>query len=157
MKTCIRIPVLPDNLLIEHLENHELLNSLLKKHGISWVNNPELIREFYKQLIESDFYLSYMDETEVSWKSDKNLVLQLLDELILSSDSLETVLEERSIFWNDDLEFVVRMVEKSLKKYPGLMILLRFPVYSLFKDDEDREFVKNLFRNIVLNHKNMKK
>ncbi len=144
------------NLLIEHLENHELLNSLLTKHSISWVNNPELIRELYRQLTESDFYISYMDEKEVSWKSDKNLVLQLLDELILSSDSLELVLEERSIFWNDDLEFVIRMIEKSLKKYSGEESA-PIPIYSLFKDDEDREFVKNLFRNIVLHHKEYEK
>ncbi len=140
-----------DNLLINHLENHELLGTLFKDHRISWANNPELIRGLYNQLTRSEFYKSYMSEDEGSWKSDKKFILQLLNELILVSDLLDSVLEERSIYWNDDLEFVVRMVEKSLKKYsgPGSSPV---PVYSLFKDDEDREFVRSLFHNVVLKH-----
>jgi transcription antitermination protein NusB len=43
------------------------------------------------------------------------------------------------------------MVEKSLKKYAG-PDSPPIPVFSLFKDDEDREFVKNLFRNVVMKH-----
>lgn len=145
-----------NNNLIRHLENHELLCALLKKHKISWGNNPELIRELYNQLIRSDFYLSYMEEIEVSWQSDKKFVLRMLNELILVSVSLDQVLEERSIFWNDDLEFVVRMVEKSLKKYSGNNEA-DIPVYSLYKNDEDKQFVKNLFRNIIINHKEYEK
>jgi transcription antitermination protein NusB len=140
-----------DNLLVDHLEKHEVLTNLVKKHSISWVNHPELIRELYNQLIGSDFYAFYMNEKEITWKSDKNFILHLLNELILFSGSLDVVLEERSIFWNDDLEFVVRMVEKSLKKYSGPEAQ-PIPVYSLYKDEEDREFVKNLFRSIVMNH-----
>ena len=61
------------------------------------------------------------------------------------------VLEEQSIYWNDDIEFVVSMIVKSLK---------RFNEYSdsnqslmpLFKDDEDRDFTKDLFRKALINH-----
>lgn len=140
-----------DNQLITHLENHELLSSLIRKHRISWVNNPELTRELYNHLIESDFYKTYMNEEENSWKSDKKLILQLISEIILLSPSMDYVLEEKSIFWNDDLEFVVNMVEKSLKKYSG-NDSVPIPVFPLFKDEDDKTFVKNLFRNIILNH-----
>ncbi len=145
-----------NNILINHIENHELLNSLIKKHKISWVNSPELIRGLYNQLIEREFYLSYMGEIKTSWQSDKKFVVQLLNELILTSELLDQVLEERSIYWNDDLEFVVRMVEKGLKKFSpnsGTSI----SVYSLYKDCEDKQFVKNLFRNIIFNHKEYEK
>lgn len=145
-----------DNLLISYLENHELLNTLFKKHKISWDNNPELIRELFKQLIASDFYLSYLDEKEISWQSDKKMVLQLLNELILVSGSLDQVLEERSIYWNDDLEFTVLMVEKSFKKYSGSNEN-QIHVNSIFKDDEDRQFVKDLFRSVILHHREYEK
>ena len=145
-----------DNLLIRHLREHEQLNSLLKKHKISWVNHPELIRELHNQLIESDIYTAYMEEPGISWQSDRKFVLQLLDGLILSSFSLDQVLEERSIYWNDDLEFAVRMAEKSLKKFSGSPVP-PIPVFPLFKDKEDKEFVKRLFRNIVLHHKEYEK
>ncbi len=140
-----------DNRLVIHLENHQLLNSLLNKHRISWAANPELIRELYNQLTGSEFYQSYMTEEESSWKSDRKFVLRLLHETILLSGPVDAVLEERSIFWNDDLEFAVQMVEKSLKKYEGDNSP-PVPVFPLFKDDDDRVFAKNLFRNIIMNH-----
>lgn len=140
-----------DNQLISSLENHKLLNILFKKHRISWDNNPELIRNLYKHLTESEFYLSYLDEKELSWQSDKKFVLQMLNELILVSESLDQELEERSIYWNDDLEFSVLMVGKSLKKYSGSNDP-PIPIASLFKDEEDPLFVKKLFRNVVLHH-----
>ncbi len=145
-----------DNLLIRHLEDHELLNKLIKKHKISWVNYPELIRELYNQLIDSEMYSDYIDEGEVSRESDKKFVLQVLNELIINSLSLDQVLEERSIYWNDDLGFTARMAEKSLKKFSGNNAC-PVPVYSLFRDEEDRKFVKKLFRNIIIHHKEYEK
>lgn len=144
------------NMMIRHIEDHEELASLIKKHKISWVNYPELIRELYRQLTESDLYSSYMNEQKVSWQSDKRLVLQLVEELILYSPSLEQVLEERSIYWNDDLEFVVRMVEKSLRKY-SLPDDQGIQLFSLFRDEEDRQFTIRLFHSLVIHHKEYEK
>lgn len=145
-----------DNQMILHLEGHGQLNSLLQTYKISWMKNPELIRELYNQLISSGFYKSYMDEDESSWQSDKKFILQMLNELIIVSESLDQVLEERSIYWNDDLEFTVHMAEKSLKKYSG-PDGESIPVFSLFKDEEDREFVTKLFHNIVMHHEEYEK
>ena len=145
-----------ENLLVIHLENHELLNSLFKKYKISWAKNPELIKDLYEKLEKSDFYLSYMAEQEVSWHSDKKFILQLINELILFSDPVDLVLEERSIYWNHDLEFVIRMVEKSLKKFSG-NTSPPIPIFPLFKDEEDKEFVTTLFRNLVINNKDYEK
>jgi transcription antitermination protein NusB len=145
-----------ENILVSHLENHELLNSLFKKYKISWVNNPELIRELYNKLMTSEFYISYMNEEETTWNSDKKFILEMMNELFLSSESLEQVLEERSIYWNDDLDFTILMADKSLKKYSG-PDSEPIPVYSLFKDEEDREFVKRLFHNLVLHHEEYEK
>jgi len=144
------------NMMIRHIEDHEELASLIKKHKISWVNYPELIRELYRQLTESDLYSSYINEQEVSWQSDKRLVLQLVEELILYSPSLEQVLEERSIYWNDDLEFVVRMVEKSLRKC-SLPDDQGIQLFSLFRDEEDRQFTIRLFHSLVFHHKEYEK
>jgi transcription antitermination protein NusB len=140
-----------DNLLVAHLENHQLLTSLISKNSISWSANPELVRELFNQIVESSFYRSYMDEDQSSWKSDRKFILRLLREIILISGSVESVLEERSIYWNDDLEFVVQIVEKSLKKYEG-EDSPPIPVFPLFKDDDDRDFARNLFRGIIMNH-----
>ncbi|HYW94674.1 MAG TPA: transcription antitermination factor NusB, partial [Bacteroidales bacterium] len=60
------------------------------------------------------------------------------------------LLEEKSIYWNDDLDFVVAMVQKTIKKFKetdnaGKALL------ELYKNDEDREFVVMLFRKSIVN------
>jgi N utilization substance protein B len=37
--------------------------------------------------------------------------------LIYSSELLYSILEEQSIFWNDDLEFIISMMVKTFKKF----------------------------------------
>ncbi len=145
-----------ENSVIRHLEEHGKLGTLLRNHKISWAGHPELIRGLFNTLTNSEFYREYMDESEATWQSDKKFVLTLLNELILLSPQLDQVLEERSIYWNDDLEFTVRMVEKSIRKFSGENNT-PVPVYQLFKDEDDREFVRRLFMNLILNHKDYEK
>ncbi len=145
-----------DNVLIRHLENHQKLGMLLKEKKISWANHPELIRGLYNTLAGSELFTEYMNEQDPGWQSDRKFLLTLLNDLILPSPLLDQVLEEKSIYWNDDLEFVVRMAEKSLRKFSG-DDSEPVPVYQLYKDEEDREFVKRLFRNLIVNHKDYEK
>jgi N utilization substance protein B len=72
-----------------------------------------------------------------------------MTEFFASSEDLESNLEEQSIYWNDDTEYINVMIEKTLKKFKSgsgedaeLM--------PLFKNTEDEEFVKLLFRKAVL-------
>ncbi len=145
-----------DNALIRHLEEHEELNSCLKKQKISWVKYPELVRELYNQLSGSDAYRAYLEEKEPTWQSDRKFILQLLEGLFLCSESLDQALEERSIYWNDDLEFAMKMVEKSLRKFNG-NDANPVPVYNIFQDEEDKEFVRKLFHSVILHHEEYKK
>ena len=61
------------------------------------------------------------------------------------------MLEEQSIYWNDDIEYTISMISKSLKRFredsDGQQ-----PLMPLFKDDEDRDFAKGLFRKAIINH-----
>jgi N utilization substance protein B len=85
-----------------------------------------------------------------NYQSDKKIVHKIIVELLPASEDLVNCLEEQSIYWNDDLDYVIIMLEKTLKKFKpdtkedaGLM--------PLFKNREDEDFVKQLFRKAVLN------
>ena len=70
----------------------------------------------------------------------------------MNSEDLQSNLEEQSIFWNDDLEYVSTMIEKTLKKFKpesGEKTALM----PLYKNKEDEDFVKILFRKSILNTK----
>ncbi|MGQ7869287.1 transcription antitermination factor NusB [Sunxiuqinia sp. sy24] len=143
------------NQLIAQLSSNESLNKYLGQSKLSWVNEPELIKKLYLTLIDSDFFKSYMASEDNSYQADKKFIEQVLTDVILQSEDLTQLLEEQSIYWNDDLDFVVSMIIKTFKKfkeYTGEDQAL----LPMFKDEEDRQFSKDLYRKAVLNHDELK-
>ena len=139
-----------ENKLIEQLRNNEHLLRFVDQHKLNWVNHPELIKEIYNRLVESEEYVAYMDsEEEPGYAEDKRLLTFIYTHLVYSSELLHSILEEQSIFWNDDLEFIISMVVKTFKKFkeedgPDKALM------ELYKNEEDRDYVVKLFRQTIL-------
>ena len=92
-----------------------------------------------------------MTADQNSYNEDKKLVLDFYKYYLDSSDLFYQILEEQSIYWNDDIEFIINMVIKTIKgftKEKGVEAKL----LPLFKNSDDHEFAKNLFRKTILNH-----
>lgn len=138
------------NEILIKLSENEALKSFLDKSKLSWINTPEFIRKIYNEFTATEEYCQYMAGGLNNFSEDRKLVEFLLAQVIAVSEDLEQLLEEQSIYWNDDLEFVVSMIHKTIKKIkPGSSE--NMPLLPLFKDDEDLQFTKNLFRKAVLN------
>src|SRR4030043_112778 len=93
-----------------------------------------------------------MKSTDNNYQSDRKFINSLVTVFFPNSEDLVNCLEEQSIYWNDDMEYVMIMIEKTLKKFKddsGEKALL----LPLFKNEEDENFVKILFRKTVLNTK----
>ena len=144
------------NQLLYQLSNNNDLNKYLEQSKLSWQNEPELIRKLYNSLLESDFYATYMSAPENCYADDKKLVEQLFGEIILQSEDLSSLLEEQSIYWNDDLDFVISMIIKTIKKFKEYS-REDLSLMPMFKDEEDRDFAKNLYRKSAVNHSELRK
>lgn len=140
-----------NNQLINQLKASISLNKYLESSKLSWVNEEELIRKLYLSLTELDFYKEYMAAEQSSYINDRNLVEDIFKYLILENEDIESLLEEQSIYWNDDLDFVVSMILKTFKKFKENSDE-RQALLPMFKDDEDRQFAKELYRKVVMNH-----
>ena len=143
------------NQLIMQLKSNESLNKYLEQSKLSWVNEPEFVKKLYTILIDTDFFKSYMANPETSYQADRKFVEQVFTEVILQSDDLANILEEQSIYWNDDLDFVVSMHIKTFKKFKEFTREDQ-ALLPMFKDEEDRQFAKNLYRKSILNHDELK-
>ena len=108
------------NQVIRQLRDNRQLNAYLEQKKMSWVNHPELIKDLYLFLVESDFYKEYMADKSRSFMDDRKFVDKVFNKIILVAEDLYEVLEEQSIYWNDDVEFVVSMISKTLKKFNEL-------------------------------------
>jgi transcription antitermination protein NusB len=139
------------NQLINQLKANISLNKYIETAKLSWENDDEIIRKIYLSMVDQDFYKEYMATPEDSYTDDRKLVEDLFKYLILGNEDIESLLEEQSIYWNDDLDFVVSMILKTFKKFKDVSDE-RQALLPMYKDDEDRQFAKDLYRKVVLNH-----
>ena len=141
-----------DNKFIKRLNENEDLNKYLNNKKLSWVNNPELIKSLYIKIKESEVYINYMNSEINGFNEDKKFIIDLYSKVIINSEPLYQTLEEQSIYWNDDVEFIIGMIIKTFRSFK-VSNSESEKLMPLFKDKEDRDFVKRLFRKTVLNHK----
>lgn len=139
-----------DNKVVKQLENNIFLKKYLNENKLSWVNYPELIKNLFLEIKDSDIYQKYMSSGQSSYKEDKKFIVDLLSKLIILYDPLHQNLEEQSIYWNDDLEFVTSMVIKTINGFKASDNETQ-NLMPLYKNDDDREFVKRLFRKSIIN------
>ncbi len=141
-----------DNHFIKQLSENESMSEHLSETKLSWVNYPELIKNLYNKIIESDFYTEYMESEINDYDSDKEIWRKIYKRIILWDEDLDEAIEEQSIFWTDDVETIISFVIKTIKKFDQETGSLQ-ELLPMFRDDEDREFGKKLLRATIQNEK----
>jgi len=138
-----------NNRVIKQLEQTEKLTVYTDSNHLNWNSVPELIKHIYTVMENSDSYKKYMAE-EDSYESDRQFVINFFNEYMVDDDMLYQVLEENSIYWNDDIEFVLSMNIKTIERLKESAQSVSF--MQLYKNDSDRQFATNLFCKTILQH-----
>jgi N utilization substance protein B len=141
-----------NNQIISQLRNNLALKKYLSASGLSWANQPDIPRLLYSRFLTWEPYKEYMQSRDNSYVADKKIVIRLVTEFFIFSEDLLSSLEEQSIYWNDDLEYVSVMIEKTLRKFKTGSDE-KTPLMPLFKNEEDEQYVKILFRKTVIKAK----
>jgi len=141
-----------DNQVIAQLRNNLAFKNYISSKKLSWVNYSHIPRLLYNKMIAWDVYEEYMKAEIHNYLSDKKFIIRLITDLFSNSEDLQSGLEEQSIYWNDDMEYISAMIEKTLKKFKAESGV-NTSLMPLFKNEEDEEFVKILFRKAVLHSK----
>jgi N utilization substance protein B len=136
------------NRLILKLRNNNDLTTYIQKNKVNWVNNQEMVKKIYQSMVESEVYQNYLSAEEDNFVLDKKFCEDFFAEVLLKNEFVFSEFEEQSIYWNDDLDFVVSMVIKTLKKFREENSINEH-LSSLYKDDEDKEFTVKLFRKTL--------
>jgi N utilization substance protein B len=139
-----------NNRVIAQLRKNLEFQKYVSANKLSWVNFSHIVRLLYTKMIAWDVYEGYMNSPETNYQLDKKFVIRLVNDLLANSEDLANCLEEQSIYWNDDMEYVIIMIEKTLKKFKADSGV-KTALIPLFKNEEDENFVKILFTKAVLN------
>ena len=137
-----------NNQLIDLLEQSKVLQKISADRKINWEGDVEndLTKKIFKEIYSTDNYKNLLDNQSPSFNDDKDALVQLYKKEICNQEKLHHFFDEKSIYWQDDLDHVSSMILKTLKSISKDQELEILP---LWKEDE-YEFTQNLFRKAVL-------
>lgn len=139
-----------ENKFVAQLEVNKQLLEFISTQKKTWDNDQEFVKELYDKITASDLYKEYMASSDSSYEADRELWRKLYKSFVFNNDSLDQVLEDQSLYWNDDKEIVDTFVLKTIKRFEESKGASQ-PLLPEFKDDEDQEFARRLFRRTILN------
>lgn len=132
------------------LEENKTLNAFIENQNLSWKDDIEFIRKMCNLVEASEPYQAYMASEEDSFEADREVWRMLYKLVIQNNEELEALLEEKSLYWNDDKEVVDTFVLKTIKRFDPANGADQ-ELLPEYKDEEDREFARKLFRSTILN------
>ena len=137
-------------------DNNSLSIALENRKINNWSLNDDYIVLLLNDIKASTLYLDYMKSGLRSFEEDRQFVVDLFMQVIVPNEKLYEYLEDDKLTWVDDIPLVNTHIAKQLKSIKeGEDDNFRVP--KLFKDIEDRDFGKDLFRKTVLNEKDLAK
>nr|WP_288747091.1 transcription antitermination factor NusB [uncultured Phocaeicola sp.] len=139
-----------ENRFIAQLEVNKQLLEFSNNQKKTWENEADFVKTLCDKILESDIYKEYMASETSSYEEDRELWRKLYKNIIYNNIELDQVLEDQSLYWNDDKEIVDTFVLKTIKRFDEKNGAKQ-ELLPEFKDEEDQDFARRLFRRTILN------
>ena len=139
-----------ENRFIAQLEVNKQLLEFSNNQKKTWENEADFVKTLCDKILESDIYKEYMASETSSYEEDRELWRKLYKNIIFNNIELDQVLEDQSLYWNDDKEIVDTFVLKTIKRFYEKNGAKQ-ELLPEFKDEEDQDFARRLFRRTILN------
>lgn len=140
---------LVDNRLARYLAECAPLNEYLEKKPADWAEQTGLLEGLLDLILESETYREYLSRPadSINWRSDCEFWREVMLRVVLPSDLLAEALENKSIYWNDDLNSIGTFFLKSLRRLGQASAPEEYDSVFLpqYKDEEDAAFGDRLF------------
>lgn len=141
-----------DNRFVAQLAENEMLQKNVSEQGLSWDNDEEFVKMVLDLILSSNIYAEYLANEDDSYETDREFWRVVFKNLICGNDDIIEYLEDKSIYWNDDIEIVETFALKTIKKFEE-SAGKKQPIQPMFKDLEDKAFAVKLFRQSLLKGK----
>ena len=132
------------------LEENRMLNEFMEAQKKNWSDEPEFLKKIYTQIADSQIYKDYMAADDDSYDADREVWRKIYRTLIENNSDLDALLEEQSLYWNDDKEVVDTFVIKTIKRFDESNKATQelLPEYD---SEEDKDYARKLFRATLIN------
>ena len=146
-----------DNSFVSQLRVNSELRQAVDKFKLSWTVREEhskkqndfrphpIIKTLYEQIAGSPFYDEYMTAGSCTYEDDKEIWRKIFRQIIARGTELEEALEERSIYWNDDIDIVCTFVTKTIKQFEAENGADQ-ALLPQYREDDDLDFALKLLK-----------
>lgn len=128
--------------------NKELIEYSANNKQLTWDIFDTYPNNIFKSLTESDLYKTYMANPVSSLTEDKDFISKFFVDFVAENDSLGDWLEGIQINWADDVHIANTMVYNTLQSFTAKSHE-NLRLFNVYKDDDDEDFVRDLFRNVI--------
>lgn len=140
------------NRLAVLLDGDPDFTKMLKKKKFSWDQYDLFLKKIFTAVSGRKYFADYMAGTEQSLAEDCRLFIKIFEKEFVDSEELEKILEDMSIYWNDDLAYSLTFVCRTLE---SLAKGERWSLPALYMSDlvpgpekeSDKLFVRRLLRS----------
>ena len=105
-----------DNKFLVQLADNKALGEYREKKQ-EWPEEPVFVKKLYTTMIESELYQNYLTKEDFSYEADRELIRKLYKTYVCNNEDFDSLLEEHSLYWNDDKEIVDSFVMKTIKRF----------------------------------------
>lgn len=89
-------------------------NKLIGKKKLSWAQYDVLLRHLYESIRERKYFKDYLAREERNIQEDAKLWVRIFESEFEDNAELAEILEDLSIYWNDDLGYVLSWCRKTM-------------------------------------------
>ncbi|MBE6232195.1 MAG: transcription antitermination protein NusB [Bacteroidales bacterium] len=140
-----------ENSLAVLLDSDVDFQKIFSKKKFSWDQYDLLLKKVMTSVMSKEYYKEYMSSSDRSLKEDCMLFTRIFEEEFVDSEELEQILEDKSLYWNDDLAYALTWCCKtfqSLSKGASWQMLPLYQSELLAGEgvESDKLFVRKLLQ-----------
>ena len=139
-----------DNRFVKQLRNNTQLVEFSQNQKRTWLNDSDYLKKLIADIKQTDTYNNYINSDVDDYSSDREFWRKIYKSIISKDTKIDEVLEDKSLYWNDDKEIVDTFVLKTIKRFQE-EAGDKQELLEEYKDDEDREYALKLFRATIIN------
>lgn len=147
-----------DNRLAQILSDDADLNKQLKQRRFSWSQYDIFLRKVLDSVYSKKYFHDYMNSGKSSLAEDCRLFVRIFEEEFVDVPELERILEDMSLYWNDDLAYSLTFCCRAFEDIAaGGRWTLPYLYMSQLKGgapgvEDDQAFVRRLLRLALVNY-----
>jgi len=138
-----------ENIILKKLATNKQIKKYFSDSAFNWFDDKEIIKRIWNEIRESNYYKNYAAKCDKSLKASKKILTDILENEISVNHEIEQIIEEKNIYWNDDLEFIVSVIIRNIR---GLKTAVDYAdeKIELYQNDDDKQFGIDLLKAVLL-------